>query len=151
MTYEELIDLFDGARFVRVEGDSIYLWFGGPTIQICSKEEDGELLQPSDAFTLYPCDKKEGSRHPTYLEVHDAVMEHIAEERQANCEECGGEGGVEAMACGTSACSCDGFSGGCTEFFRCDNCQGEPEEPDYDSMREDREDLNAEVEWESPQ
>ena len=74
---ESLLEIFDGARFVRVEGALVFIWFGGPTIQIYEKDDNG--VRGVDAFTLYPCDEKEGSRHPTYLEVHDSVLKHIAE------------------------------------------------------------------------
>ena len=65
-----------------------------------------------------------------------------------NCRDCHGDGGIEVLTCGTSRCKCDGFSGGCSEFERC-HCNPE-EEPDWDNMRDDHIDLNAEVEWESP-
>lgn len=77
------------------------------------------------------------------------------EEAEQECETCGGEGVVEgALVCGNvRAGGCrDGMCGGCYPEKPCPDCvNAEANEPDWDAMRESREETMDEVGWESPE
>lgn len=74
------------------------------------------------------------------------------ERDELTCATCDDEGWVEGPnTCGQRGGCSDGMCGGCFAQEPCLECNegGGEREPDYDAMRDEREDLNAEVEWES--
>jgi hypothetical protein len=82
------------------------------------------------------------------------------EEPEQECETCGGERTIEGdRICGSpSLGGCiDGMCGGCYAGAPCPDCgEEDQDEPDWDAMREAREEAAAdsaqdEVEWESPE
>lgn len=71
------------------------------------------------------------------------------------CDSCDGEGVIETGPHCTRG-SCDDC-GGCYKEYPCPDCSKEPDEPDWDSMADDRKELailrgqDNEVDWESPE
>jgi hypothetical protein len=54
--------------------------------------------------------------------------EPLAEVAMVECPTCEGEKVFESgVLCPGAGCTCDGFSGGCTEFEACDECEGSGE------------------------
>ena len=84
----------------------------------------------------------------------------VEEKTEFECDTCGDEGSIEGgNVCGSpSLGGCrDGMCGGCSAEIPCPDCQNpDAGEPDWDSMREAREETAAlqaedEVEWEAPE
>lgn len=110
----------------------------------CMNDAEGEK---------YTCDE-EGRKYKSCRECHndEFPIEELEEEAQLECDECGGSGYVEeGPYCSRPASDC---CGGCFTEVPCSKCGEEAPEPDWDAIREQREDeaadLNAEVDWEAP-
>jgi hypothetical protein len=80
--------------------------------------------------------------------------EELEKAAQLECDECGGEGVIEVdnrSSCRRPPSDC---CGGCYDSEPCPKCGEEAPEPDWDAIREEREeaaiDRNAEVEWDAP-
>lgn len=124
---------------------------------------------PKPFFECQRCKAREDPTFPVDMKVfinsiNTFVNAHkeCNEETEQECETCGGEGSVEGgNVCGNTrlgGCS-DGMCGGCFSSEQCTDCPAAEEmEPDWDAMRESREEDRElrneamdEVEWESPE
>ena len=125
---------------IRAERDGLHPILCGGEFQAVTHEERNELLQDRECEFWY-------------LTTRDSLVALIDREAWV-CETCEGEGTVEGpVSCNVVPSEC---CGGCTTMEACPDCDGDgiDHEPDYDAMRDDlreRDDLAAEVEWESPE
>lgn len=90
----------------------------------------------------------------------DCVKEDEDEETEQECKTCGDEGYIEGgNICGSKGGCSDGMCGGCFASEPCPDCSSADKyEPDWDAMREAKEDNRRgyedamdEVEWEAPE